>query len=98
MVDQRTGLKNATLMWLNPFAFWRASGNGSLKQVLSSRNSRNPSVCHVTAGIIGLRYSLADDWTFEWPKGPLWVHLRRFWHVHDMSVQGIIPECTVVRI
>jgi hypothetical protein len=30
--------KNAALMWRNPTAFWRSCGNGSLKQVLSSRN------------------------------------------------------------
>src|ERR1700693_6032827 len=39
-------------MWLNPTAFWRSGGNGSLRQVLSSRNSRIPFVGSVMAGII----------------------------------------------
>ncbi len=30
-------------MWLKATAFWRSCGNGSLRQVLSSRSSRNPA-------------------------------------------------------
>src|SRR5258706_14432377 len=39
-------------MWRNPTAFWRSCGNGSFKQVLSSRNSGNPFVGNVMAGIL----------------------------------------------
>jgi hypothetical protein len=52
-------------MWLNPTAFWRSCGNGSLKQLLSIEpNSGNPFVGSVMAGI--LAPVTASRTKFDW--------------------------------